>query len=60
MDLNIFKESLILDYISEASPRVIEEARARNLANELKKCSYYETCALYGLHVERVFHEGNS
>lgn len=45
------------DYISESNPRVIEDSRARNLANELKKCSYYETCATYGLHVERVFHD---
>ena len=36
---------------------MIDDSKARNLANELKKCSYYETCATYGLHVERVFHD---
>jgi hypothetical protein len=36
---------------------VIDDQRARNLANELKKCAYYETCASYGLHVERVFQD---
>jgi Arf-GAP/GTPase/ANK repeat/PH domain-containing protein 1/3 len=46
------------DYISEINPRVIDDGRARNLANELKKCAYYETCATYGLHVERVFLDG--
>lgn len=45
------------DYVNESSPRVVDEQRARSLANELKKCSYYETCAPYGLNVERVFHE---
>ena len=28
------------------------------MANDLKKCTYIETCASYGLHVERVFYEG--
>jgi hypothetical protein len=46
------------DFINETSPRCIDETRARNLANELKRCIYYETCATYGLHVERVFHDG--
>lgn len=45
------------DYISENNPRVIDDSRARNLAYELKKSSYYETCSNYGLHVERVFHD---
>ncbi|RNA43200.1 Centaurin-gamma [Brachionus plicatilis] len=45
------------DYISEANPRAVDDSRARNLAYELKKCAYYETCSNYGLHVERVFHE---
>lgn len=45
------------DYITETSPRVVDDQRARSLAHELKKCIYYETCAIYGLHVERVFYE---
>lgn len=47
-----------LDAISESNPRVIHEDRARKLSNELKRCAYYETCATYGLNVERVFHDG--
>ena len=49
---------LILDAISENQPRVIDDARARKLASDLKRCSYYETCATYGLNVERVFQDG--
>ncbi|CAF0773886.1 unnamed protein product [Brachionus calyciflorus] len=45
------------DYITETNPRLIDDSRARNLAYELKKCAYYETCSNYGLNVERVFHE---
>ncbi|CAF3501843.1 unnamed protein product [Rotaria socialis] len=45
------------DAISESNPRVIHEDRARKLSNELKRCTYYETCATYGLNVERVFHD---
>lgn len=47
-----------LDAINEKNPRVIDEARARKLANDLKRCSYYETCATYGLNVETVFQDG--
>ena len=36
---------------------MIDDARARKLANDLKRCSYYETCATYGLNVERVFQD---
>lgn len=46
------------DAISERNPRVIDDARARKLASDLKRCSYYETCATYGLNVERVFQDG--
>ncbi len=46
------------DAISESNPRVIDDTRARKLANDLKRCSYYETCATYGLNVERVFQDG--
>lgn len=47
------------DYVTETCPRVIDDGRARSLAHELKKCAYYETCATYGLNVERVFLDGN-
>lgn len=47
-----------IDAISENNPRVIDDSRARKLASDLKKCSYYETCATYGLNVERVFQDG--
>ncbi|XP_031632151.1 centaurin-gamma-1A [Contarinia nasturtii] len=45
------------DSINEKNPRIIDEARARKLANDLKRCSYYETCATYGLNVETVFQD---
>ncbi|KAF9797010.1 hypothetical protein SFRURICE_006885, partial [Spodoptera frugiperda] len=45
------------DAISESSPRVVDDNRARKLSNELRRCSYYETCATYGLNVERVFQD---
>ena len=47
------------DGINEANPRVVDEARARKLASDLRRCSYYETCATYGLNIERVFQDGN-
>lgn len=46
------------DAISAANPRVIDDSRARKLSNDLKRCTYYETCATYGLNVERVFQDG--
>uniref|UniRef100_A0A8C3JJE3 ArfGAP with GTPase domain, ankyrin repeat and PH domain 1 n=1 Tax=Calidris pygmaea TaxID=425635 RepID=A0A8C3JJE3_9CHAR len=46
------------DAISSSNPRVIDDARARKLSNDLKRCTYYETCATYGLNVERVFQDG--
>ena len=54
---NIFHH---LDAINESNPRIIEDSRARKLANDLKRCSYYETCATYGLSVERVFQDGKN
>ncbi|VDL59477.1 unnamed protein product [Hymenolepis diminuta] len=45
------------DSTSDASPRVIDDAKARRLANSLNKCPYYETCSTYGLNVERVFQD---
>lgn len=45
------------DAISSMNPRVIDDSRARKLSNDLKRCTYYETCATYGLNVERVFQD---
>ncbi|KAM6100952.1 LOW QUALITY PROTEIN: arf-GAP with GTPase, ANK repeat and PH domain-containing protein 2 [Pterocles gutturalis] len=45
------------DKISSSSPRVIEDARAQALCGDMKRCLYYETCATYGLNVDRVFTE---
>ncbi|XP_064142578.1 arf-GAP with GTPase, ANK repeat and PH domain-containing protein 1 isoform X3 [Loxodonta africana] len=45
------------DAISSMNPRVIDDTRARKLSNDLKRCTYYETCATYGLNVERVFQD---
>lgn len=55
---NIFSYSVLLDAISAANPRVIDDSRARKLSNDLKRCTYYETCSTYGLNVERVFQDG--
>ena len=49
---------LVTDGISENSPRVVDESRARKMASDLRRCSYYETCATYGLNIERVFQDG--
>lgn len=46
--------------ISEATPRVVSESRARKLCNEMKRCTYYETCAANGLSVDDVFDDGKS
>lgn len=46
------------DAISCTNPRVIDDTRARKLCSDLKRCTYYETCATYGLNVERVFQDG--
>uniref|UniRef100_S4RGY4 Uncharacterized protein n=1 Tax=Petromyzon marinus TaxID=7757 RepID=S4RGY4_PETMA len=46
------------DAISATNPRVIDDTRARKLSNDLKRCTYYETCSTYGLNVERVFQDG--
>ncbi|XP_038642253.1 arf-GAP with GTPase, ANK repeat and PH domain-containing protein 1-like [Scyliorhinus canicula] len=45
------------DAISATNPRVIDDARARKLCADLKRCMYYETCATYGLNIDRVFNE---
>uniref|UniRef100_A0A673WD06 ArfGAP with GTPase domain, ankyrin repeat and PH domain 2 n=1 Tax=Salmo trutta TaxID=8032 RepID=A0A673WD06_SALTR len=46
------------DKITSTNPRVIEDARARQLCSDVRRCTYYETCATYGLNVNRVFTEG--
>ena len=58
--LNHYLCFLFSDSISESNPRVIDDSRARKLASDLKHCSYYETCATYGLNVERVFQDGTT
>ncbi|CAB1353858.1 unnamed protein product, partial [Coregonus sp. 'balchen'] len=45
------------DKINSTNPRVIEDARARQLCSDVRRCTYYETCATYGLNVNRVFTE---
>lgn len=56
--LNNIVFSPLLDAISATNPRVIDDSRARKLSNDLKRCTYYETCSTYGLNVERVFQDG--
>uniref|UniRef100_A0A3B4WR54 ArfGAP with GTPase domain, ankyrin repeat and PH domain 2 n=1 Tax=Seriola lalandi dorsalis TaxID=1841481 RepID=A0A3B4WR54_SERLL len=48
------------DKISSTNPRVIDDARARQLCSDVRRCTYYETCATYGLNVNRVFTDGMS
>ena len=45
------------DGICETNPRVIDEKRARRLAADIHTNIFLETCALYGLNVDRVFLE---
>ena len=61
MKLNrLWFDCAFADAISENNPRVIDDARARKLAADLRRCVYYETCATYGLNIERVFQDGQS
>lgn len=55
-----FLSLLCQDAISATNPRVIDDARARKLSNDLKRSTYYETCSTYGLNVERVFQDGET
>uniref|UniRef100_A0A4W5P5F1 ArfGAP with GTPase domain, ankyrin repeat and PH domain 2 n=1 Tax=Hucho hucho TaxID=62062 RepID=A0A4W5P5F1_9TELE len=41
------------DKITSTNPRVIDDARARQLCSDVRRCTYYETCATYGLNVNR-------
>ncbi|NXG63240.1 AGAP2 protein, partial [Hemiprocne comata] len=41
------------DKISSSNPRVVEDARAQELCGDMRRCLYYETCATYGLNVDR-------
>lgn len=45
------------DKISSTNGRVIEDKRVQQLCSDIRRCSYYETCATYGLNVDRVFKE---
>ncbi|XP_078544833.1 arf-GAP with GTPase, ANK repeat and PH domain-containing protein 2 isoform X2 [Lissotriton helveticus] len=45
------------DKINSNNKRVVDDARARALCADMKRCMYYETCATYGLNVDRVFNE---
>ncbi|XP_015603346.1 centaurin-gamma-1A isoform X2 [Cephus cinctus] len=46
----------VQDSINDNNPRVIKDIRPRKLSSDLR-CPYYETCAIYGLNVERVFQD---
>jgi len=48
-----------IDSINDSNSRVIKGVRPRKLACDLR-CPYYETCAIYGLNVERVFQDGKN
>lgn len=45
------------DALTQNSPRLIDDTKAKKLAADLKRCPYFETCAMYGLNVERVFQD---
>ncbi|XP_057219262.1 arf-GAP with GTPase, ANK repeat and PH domain-containing protein 2 isoform X2 [Triplophysa rosa] len=45
------------DKISSTNVRVIEDKRVQQLCIDIRRCTYYETCATYGLNVDRVFTE---
>lgn len=47
-----------LDKISSTNVRVIEDKRVQQLCADVRRCTHYETCATYGLNVDRVFTEG--
>lgn len=47
------------DSISASRPRVVFDEQAVQLATDLKRCTYYETCASYGLNVDRVFQDAS-
>lgn len=47
------------DKISSTNVRVIEDKRVQQLCADVRRCAYYETCATYGLNVDRVFTEGD-
>uniref|UniRef100_A0A8C1WDI1 ArfGAP with GTPase domain, ankyrin repeat and PH domain 2 n=1 Tax=Cyprinus carpio TaxID=7962 RepID=A0A8C1WDI1_CYPCA len=43
--------------ISSTNARVIEDKRVQQLCIDVRRCTYFETCATYGLNVDRVFNE---
>lgn len=36
---------------------MIEDKRVQQLCIDVRRCTYFETCATYGLNVDRVFNE---
>lgn len=56
--LHVCAVVVFLDKISSTNPRVIDDGRARQLCSDVRRCTYYETCATYGLNVNRVFNDG--
>lgn len=48
----------LIDAVNDKCPRVIDELRAKKMANDLNRCTYFETCATYGLNVDAVFQHG--
>jgi Arf-GAP/GTPase/ANK repeat/PH domain-containing protein 1/3 len=46
------------DAISETSPRAIDDSHVRQMTASMRHCPYHETCATYGLNIERVFQDG--
>ncbi|KAJ8036390.1 Arf-GAP with GTPase, ANK repeat and PH domain-containing protein 3 [Holothuria leucospilota] len=53
----VFGNISLQDAVSQTSPRVIDDTQTKKLAASLKNCCYYETCAMYGLNVDRVFQD---
>uniref|UniRef100_A0AAR2JUF1 ArfGAP with GTPase domain, ankyrin repeat and PH domain 2 n=1 Tax=Pygocentrus nattereri TaxID=42514 RepID=A0AAR2JUF1_PYGNA len=48
------------DKISSTNVRVIEDKRVQQLCADVRRCAYYETCATYGLNVDRASNGGQS
>lgn len=54
---NSLSAFLSADKISSTNARVIEDKRVQQLCIDVRRCTYFETCATYGLNVDRVFSE---
>jgi len=48
------------DTISEKSPRSIDDFHIRRMVADLHNCTFHETCAMYGLNIDRVFLDGGT